>query len=58
LSRGKWRACGSIWGKKDRGIAVIKISLGETPYYFIADLNAVLEALTGRRNYAKLYRKT
>ena len=52
-----WIPTGYILGDKDKSLVKIMISKVEgSKEYFIADLNEVLEALTGRRRTAKLLR--
>jgi hypothetical protein len=56
--RANWVPCGYIARSKSGGNAVIMISTpgGEKAYY-VADLNEVLDALTGRASYARILRR-
>jgi len=54
----KWQTAGYISISKSTACVVIKIGNPETGGdYYIAEIPEVLEALTGRRNYAKIYRR-
>ena len=49
------REVGYIAAKRQYGKVVICINEPDGKRYFSADLNEVLEALTGRRAWARLY---